>query len=117
MLLIGLAPRPIGVDIERVGPAIDPPWNVLAPDEIGALVAIEDPVARHDAFMRLWTVKEAALKALGIGLVREPSALAVTFEAGGARLRQESGTLATSSVCVDSFGWGSARFIWACVVL
>ncbi len=117
VLLFGIGPRPIGVDIERIGPALEPPWNVLAPEERDALTVIDNPAVRHDAFLRIWTVKEAALKALGTGFAQEPSALSVSFTDGKPRLMQEGKALAASEVRVESFGEGPNRFLWACVVL
>jgi 4'-phosphopantetheinyl transferase len=76
LAVAALARTPIGVDVERVEPGTEPPWNVLHPDErrwLEALAAGE----RDDEFARLWAGKEAYLKALGIGLVREPSSFAV----------------------------------------
>ena len=117
VLLIGLAPRPVGVDLERLGTALDPPWRVLAPEETAALSAMEDRTARHEAFLRLWTVKEAALKALGTGFAKDPAATAVAFECGEARVRLSNEVLRTSAIRVERFSCASDRFVWACVVL
>ena len=117
VLLVGLAGRPIGVDIERIDAVRQPPWNVLAEAERKALVAIEDRAARHAAFLRIWTAKEAALKALGTGLSREPATLAVTFDGDMIRLHDRAKALETTVACVELSDHGSDRFVWACVVL
>jgi 4'-phosphopantetheinyl transferase len=70
MTLIGLAPAPLGVDIEETGgaAAIDGlVETVLSPRERQAFMTLagED---RHAAFFRCWTQKEAYLKATGDGL-------------------------------------------------
>jgi 4'-phosphopantetheinyl transferase len=58
-----------GVDVEdldrRVGPGLFE--AALAPAERAALTALPE-AARGTAFLRLWTMKEAVLKAAGIGL-------------------------------------------------
>ena len=74
---IALAACPIGVDVE-VADAGEIPWNVLHRHE-AALLAREDGTARARAFARLWSLKEAYLKALGLGLSREPESFAVLF--------------------------------------
>lgn len=75
--------RALGVDLERRDARLADPEElsrlarrVLTPEERAALEALE-PRARLDAFLRLWTRKEAALKLLGTGLSREPDTLGV----------------------------------------
>ncbi|MEV5381166.1 4'-phosphopantetheinyl transferase superfamily protein [Streptomyces nondiastaticus] len=74
LALVGVADRPVGVDVERhpragtVGvctPALHPGEQ----DELDALPEEERPAA----FGQLWTRKEAFLKGLGTGLSRGPS--------------------------------------------
>nr|WP_230459663.1 4'-phosphopantetheinyl transferase superfamily protein [Burkholderia ubonensis] len=60
----------VGVDIERCDRATD--WRgltreVCAPGEAAYLDALPD-LARADAFMHVWSAKEALLKALGTGI-------------------------------------------------
>lgn len=77
--LVGIARSPLGVDLEG---AITPdaiPWNILRPDEAEALRTLPE-AARAEAFLDLWTGKEAALKALGTGLHVAPEALWITRE-------------------------------------
>lgn len=85
----GLACGPIGVDLEPVGEAVEPAWNVLHASErvwLEGLAAGE----RHRAFLQIWTVKEAYLKMLGLGLRIEPAEVAVRVGAGGtARIADE----------------------------
>lgn len=75
---VAVATDPIGIDVERVEPDREIPWNVLHPDEIAALRARPKGDRARD-FARLWTCKEAYLKALGTGLAREPGSVAVRF--------------------------------------
>ena len=61
--------REVGVDIEEVRPTeVDAlARRVFAPSEANALAALP-PDDRHAAFFRIWTRKEAFIKALGEGL-------------------------------------------------
>jgi 4'-phosphopantetheinyl transferase len=59
-----------GIDLERLRPrprALEIARRYFCPDEAAALAALE-PARRDDAFMALWTAKEAVLKATGRGL-------------------------------------------------
>lgn len=73
---LALARVQVGIDVEEVSDGVGVPWNVLHPAEAAALRALP-PDARDRAFARLWTCKEAYLKALGSGLSREPASFAV----------------------------------------
>ncbi|MFV0281743.1 MAG: 4'-phosphopantetheinyl transferase family protein [Rhodoblastus sp.] len=82
-----VADRPLGVDIETMPGYFDPPLNVLHPDERDALVragAGGQDMPGQDMFMRIWTAKEAYVKALGLGFNREPRDIAIKFSAGAA---------------------------------
>lgn len=63
----------VGVDVEgvrQVPPSLS--RRCLAPPELSWLDAAADLTARGDRFLRLWTAKEAYLKATGTGLSRDP---------------------------------------------
>jgi len=75
---VAMAETPIGVDIEPLR-TIEPPWNMLHPKECNTLEALTGE-ARADAFSRLWTAKEAYLKALGVGFGREPRRIAIGLD-------------------------------------
>jgi 4'-phosphopantetheinyl transferase len=73
---------PIGVDIEVIRPveeALALAGRHYTPSEQAALAATADGATQHLAFLRVWTRKEACLKAIGLGLRLAPS----SFEAGG----------------------------------
>lgn len=67
MVLVGMADEPIGVDIEQIRTEVADRATaevVFAPSE---LVALGDP-ADAAIFFRIWTAKEAYVKAVGSGL-------------------------------------------------
>jgi 4'-phosphopantetheinyl transferase len=96
------APAPVGVDLELVDENAEIPWNVLHPGEAAMLAALKDrPQAM--AFTRLWSLKEAYLKSLGVGLKREPSSFLVRFA---------DSEVATIIDPVQSAGVADARTTW-----
>ena len=78
LFAVALAEAPVGVDIEP-SRAIEPPWSLLHPNERKALETLTSE-ARPDAFLRLWTAKEAYLKALGLGFARDPTKIAISLD-------------------------------------
>lgn len=71
MVLIGIAPAAIGVDVEWVEDGSDVAGQLFGPAESHWLGSVD----QADAFARLWTGKEAVLKAAGQGValgVAEP---------------------------------------------
>jgi 4'-phosphopantetheinyl transferase len=75
---VAMAEAPIGVDIEP-SRAIEPPWSLLHPNERNTLETLTGE-ARAEAFARLWTAKEAYLKALGLGFARDPTKIAIGLD-------------------------------------
>ncbi|MCB1535354.1 MAG: 4'-phosphopantetheinyl transferase superfamily protein [Rhodoblastus sp.] len=65
----------VGVDVETITTPFETPRNILHPAEQAALEAAGE--GRHDAFLRVWTAKEAYVKALGEGFAREPSGIEI----------------------------------------
>lgn len=69
MLLAVSRQAPVGADVERIARY---PERIARrfchPDELGWLAALPGDAARADGFYRLWTVKEACVKALGMGI-------------------------------------------------
>ena len=87
--LIALAQVEVGADIELPKPrrTDDIARRFYAPGEIGRLFQLDDPQARRAEFFRLWTCKEAFLKATGEGLSRSTRSYEIELLAsGGARL-------------------------------
>ena len=75
LVLIGLGRLPLGVDVEALpsGQAATQVAGCLHPRETAELLALT-PDRRAEAFARLWVRKEAMLKAIGTGLLRDPAA-------------------------------------------
>jgi len=78
IVVVGLAARPIGVDVERVDAEAPPPLDLLHPDE-RRLLAVTGTAARPLAFARVWAAKEAYVKALGTGFSRPPESFCVSL--------------------------------------
>lgn len=74
VLVLVMARQPVGIDVEVEGEIIEPAWNVLHPAEIEQLKRC-DPLGQYRRFLKIWTLKEAYVKALRTGLTREPSAI------------------------------------------
>jgi 4'-phosphopantetheinyl transferase len=86
VVLIGLAWRPLGVDIEWLGKTVDTEALsdfVLSDREREAFRRL-DPRDRQRAFLHCWTQKEAYLKAIGEGLYVPPASVEVCFGLGEA---------------------------------
>lgn len=112
-----VADQRVGVDVEPIGAPFEPPLNVLHPAERAALAGAGD--AAHALFLRIWTAKEAYLKALRTGLLREPSGIEVRFAEGSDDFRifdpRAPARLATAfSAWRDACG---QPLVLACVVL
>jgi phosphopantetheinyl transferase len=73
-----IAASPVGVDVELIDEKGEIPWRVLHASEAEMLGSLPQD-ARAAACARLWSLKEAYLKALGLGLSREPSSFCVRF--------------------------------------
>lgn len=86
LVAVVAATAPCGVDIERVREArvAAVAARYFAPEEAAQLAAVGAASARRD-FFRLWTLKEAAVKALGEGLAGNMARLAFTLAPEGPR--------------------------------
>lgn len=78
--------REIGLDAEdagRAGDFLGIAHRYFAPSELAGLRALPDEAARRERFFELWTLKEAYLKARGVGLGLPLDCFAFGFEADG----------------------------------
>jgi 4'-phosphopantetheinyl transferase len=74
LAVIAVAPCEVGVDVEYLGRGLrvlDAASVACTAEEVAALKLLA-PVPRAQAFLRLWTAKEAYLKATGLGLTVPP---------------------------------------------
>jgi 4'-phosphopantetheinyl transferase len=77
--------RPLGVDVERHRDdptLLDVADKFFSPGEVHALRGV-DPEGRLGAFFRIWTRKEAFIKAIGEGLARDLDSFDVSLDPGG----------------------------------
>lgn len=79
LVALALAHARVGVDVEQVEPDRQPPFAALHPCEQAMLRALPPP-DRPLAFARLWSAKEAYVKALGTGFLRPPESFLVRIE-------------------------------------
>ncbi|OYW67510.1 MAG: hypothetical protein B7Z40_06850 [Bosea sp. 12-68-7] len=99
VVAVALARRPVGVDVEAVDGSAPPPIGVLHPDELAWLLA-QPPESRALAFARLWSAKEAYVKALGTGFARAPESFAVSLSPEGQlTVRDGAESAGASGVC------------------
>ncbi len=95
-----------GVDVEGQDRTVDPAQlarMVLAPDEIQQLSGISGDNERRRWFLRVWTLKEAYLKAKGIGLGQAPHEFAIACPPDHQEWQFWSGTAETGHL------WAVAR--------
>ena len=79
--LCAVATAEVGVDVEVVDRERRPDWNAVAgrffhADEIAALRGVAGESGWLE-FLRIWTLKEACLKAIGLGLLTDPRSFSV----------------------------------------
>jgi phosphopantetheinyl transferase len=107
----------VGVDVELVDEASEIPWNVLHEAEAALLRTLKGE-ARATAFARVWSLKEAYLKALGTGLFREPSSFAVSFRGeAGAIIDDDSAAAQVAEARTTWYLAGRARAAISAIIL
>jgi 4'-phosphopantetheinyl transferase len=67
----------VGIDIETTAPNADHIAHLVLSDRELAAYRRLAPSERETAFLRVWTRKEALLKAIGCGLLRDPRSVTV----------------------------------------
>jgi phosphopantetheinyl transferase len=109
---LAAAPGPVGTDVETLDLGAEIPWNVLHPQEVAALKALSGrPQAM--GFTRLWSLKESYVKALGVGLKREPASFAISFVDGEAATVRDEG--ATAEVADARTTWRAVAGEWTAI--
>ena len=73
--------REVGIDLEPIDPALDlrPLLSIACSPAEAARIDPMPPPDRVARFLELWTAKEAYLKAIGLGLFRDPRMLEIEF--------------------------------------
>ena len=123
--------REVGVDVERVRPRVDLEGfaaRYFSPPEREALARVP-PGDRLRAFLEIWTLKEAYLKACGDGLARALDAFDVTVGDAPSRLEAvrdragdaarwalqpvEVGTDFVAALAVEGRGWQLRQLDWS----
>jgi len=110
---LSVASSPLGIDLEPFDASAEPVDAVLHPREQAMLAELAGP-ARARAFLRIWTAKEAYLKALGRGFKRDPATIAATCEA--AQFSIDDGGPAPLPVATFAPPMGLGDLIVACAV-
>jgi phosphopantetheinyl transferase len=82
VVAMGLADRPVGVDLEEVRAQSSEAEALLHPEERALLAGLRGDMRRL-AFARLWAAKEAFVKALGTGFATPPESFRVRLAAPG----------------------------------
>ncbi len=78
---------PIGCDAEPAGRVVEPAiLDLLADGERDRLLGLPSDQARNRAFIRLWVVKEAFVKCLGLGLLLDPATYSFDVTGRGGHL-------------------------------
>ncbi len=81
--ICGVSRYPVGVDMEEISfPIDDSVYVYLHPKEREYLESYPKEL-RNEKFIGLWTYKEAYLKALGCGLLRDPASFAIVSSCQG----------------------------------
>ncbi len=84
LAVAAVAPRRIGVDLERIQPRRPDLYRfLLAPEDYGLLDAL--PYTHDEAQVLIWTLKEAVLKALRMGFRLSPKKLRLTVDSEAQR--------------------------------
>jgi 4'-phosphopantetheinyl transferase len=94
LVACALHDAPVGCDAEPsdrvVGTDV---FDLLAVHERRWLLGVSSGQQRNQAFIRLWVVKEAFVKCLGLGLLLDPSTYAFDLADGAARLVEAPATI------------------------
>jgi 4'-phosphopantetheinyl transferase len=75
---LAVSSLPVGVDFEPATEIVTPVADVLHTDERAMLAGLDED-GQSQRFLQIWTVKEAYVKALGVGFNRDPADIAVHY--------------------------------------
>ncbi|MDH7797438.1 MULTISPECIES: 4'-phosphopantetheinyl transferase superfamily protein [unclassified Beijerinckia] len=114
LALLAVSSKPIGVDFEPET-TTEPIIDVLHPQERATLAGL-DGAARDRFFLEIWTAKEAYLKALGDGLTRDPSKIAISFTTAGLTISEANTSVALAGGDIRRLDLNGAAIIASCIV-
>ncbi|WP_429970397.1 4'-phosphopantetheinyl transferase family protein [Fructilactobacillus sp. Tb1] len=79
LVTVAVSDQPIGIDIEEIKPKqLDKLSHAFNVGELAYLNKLKDP-RKSEQILRLWTIKEAVLKELGLGLVSKPKSIEIAL--------------------------------------
>ena len=116
VVAVALAHQPVGVDVEAVDDSAHPPIGILHPKESAWLLA-QPPESRALAFARLWSAKEAYVKALGTGFARAPESFAVSLSPQGQLTVRDGAQSAAASGVSRTIENGGQEILAAAIVV
>jgi 4'-phosphopantetheinyl transferase len=94
LVACALHDAPVGCDAEPSDRVVETGvFDLLAARERRWLLGVRSGQPRNQAFIRLWVVKEAFVKCLGLGLLLDPSTYAFDLADGAARLVETPATV------------------------
>jgi 4'-phosphopantetheinyl transferase len=109
--------REVGVDLEPLAPALEltPLLAIACTQSEAAHIKTLPPADQPLAFLQLWAVKEAYLKAIGTGLSRDPRAIEVVMKHGQPALHdplaERAGAGLSTRLLDAGSGWVAALAI------
>ena len=109
------AVKPVGIDLEILDETIEPVDTVLHPVERTALLLL-DPAARVRAFLRIWTMKEAWLKARRTGFRRDPCEVAILEQPKDRARIEDAGATVNCTAEWKQYEIAGRTILAACVV-
>lgn len=116
LVAVALAHSPVGVDVEAMDTGTAPPMDVLHPDEAAWLLA-QPHDERPLAFARLWSAKEAYVKALGTGFARAPESFAVSISPEGRLTVRDNAQTAVASGVSRTMENGGQEILAAAMIV
>lgn len=113
--MLAIASHPCGIDFEPLQQDIKPIADVLHPREQQELAALRAD-ERKAYFLRIWTAKEAYLKALGKGFLNDPQAVRTQFSDGKIDISDNNQTVQQTGI-LRHLTVDGADLIAACIVI
>lgn len=81
-VIAAFSSKPVGIDIEKIKPVnLQIAWRFFSENEVEFLKSLPEDIREH-WFLKLWTIKESYLKALGTGLSRPMRSFSVNYRNG-----------------------------------